>query len=159
MSLTRVIEVTLEELIKRSTHIVIVAPDSPPSETEIIPIMKEGKEYPPYHRLVYHYRVLESLRGDLKKASKIQVVSAHDAQNEHVYRLSVTENTNKSVFEQTYRPQAAYQVHEPHILFLTKHAKGKRYAFVTGGSAEGLGMRNEIERKLKPVSTTSPGTD
>mgnify|MGYP000052914573 CR=1 FL=1 len=148
VSKTKVVDVTLDQLIEDSSHIVIAEWASPPSREETIPIVAAGKEYPPYIRMVYRYRVLESLRGDLIKGSLIDVLSAHERQNERVHVLSVTENVNKSVFEKRYRMHAEIGENEPYVLFLSEREKGKLYVFVAGDSHEGLAMRAEIERKL-----------
>lgn len=84
MSQSRLVEVALEQLIKESKHIVVVERDSPFTVTEDVPIVEAGKEYPPYHQMVYHYRVLELLHGGLKQDSVIKVLSANEGQNEHV---------------------------------------------------------------------------
>ncbi len=151
VSKSRLVEVTLEQLITESKHIVVVERDSPFTVTEVVPIVEAGKEYPPYQRMVYRYRVLESLRGILKKGAAIEVLSANERQDIHVHRLFVVENVSKSVFDRRYQPRATIAENEPYILFLTtlsEHEQDKRYRFMTGDSYEGMGMRDDIKRRL-----------
>lgn len=149
VSQSRLVDVTLEQLITESKHIVVVERNSPFIVTEDVPIVEAGKEYPPYQRMVYRYRVLESLRGSLKKDAAIEVLAANERQDIHVHRLFVVENVRKSVFDYRYRPRATIAENEPYILFLntlSEHEQGKRYRFVTGDSREG--MRDDIKHRF-----------
>lgn len=163
VSMTRIVPVTLDELIEHSSHIVTATPDSPPGVTEDVPVVEGGRTYEPYRRLVSRYRVQASLRGDLKKGAVIEVVSHNDSSLEHMHRLYVTEGTSKSYYDRRYEPQAKVTRGGPLILFVREFTPpGQRYAFVAGQSVEGLAMRDEIERRLKPdkagASRAAPGS-
>lgn len=148
MSQSHPVEVSLAEVVRRSSDIVVVQPGSPFVKDELVEVKEGGKQYPPYKRQLHRYRVLEPMRGDLKASSIIEVVSAHDRQNEYAYRLEVTQNTSKSVYIPHYQPREPYDIKQPHILFLIKSNPAMRYTEVTGQSAEKLSMRNEIERLM-----------
>lgn len=138
-------------MIEKNEPIVVVELDSPPYVMVDVPVVVAGKEYPPYHRMVYRYRMLESLRGSLKKGAGIEVLSANERQDIHVHRLFVVENVRKSVIDRRYQPRATIAENEPYILFLhtlSEHEQGKRYRFVTGDSHGGMGMRDDIKRRL-----------
>jgi hypothetical protein len=147
--------VTLEQLLKDSTHIVVAAPDSPSEATEEVAVVEGGKTYEPYRRHIDRYRVLESLRGDLKRGAAIEVVPANDASREHMHQLYVIEGTTKSYHDPRYEPRAASAEDRQRILFIRKHAQhAHRYSYVAGQSVEGLAMKQEIEQRLKPAAGT-----
>jgi len=156
MSQSHPVEVSLEEMVRRSSDIVVVKLGSPFVMDERVEVNEGGKQYPPYKRLLHRYLVLESLRGDLKKNNIIEVVSAHDRENEYTYRLMVTEKTSKSVYIPRYQPREPFDIKQPHILFLIKTNPAMRYAEVIGQSAEQLSLRSEIERLMLTSSTPQP---
>jgi hypothetical protein len=150
VSMVHVKEVTLDQLLKDSTHIVVAVPDSPSEATEEVAVEVSGKTYEPYRRHIDRYRVKESLRGGLKQGASMEVVSANDASLEHMHRLFVIEGTTKSYYDRRYEPKALPARGEPLILFLRKQVQGdKRFSWIAGQSVEGIGMRDEVQRLLR----------
>lgn len=146
VSMTRPVDVTLDELIQNSSHIVVAEPDIPHRKQEEVPVVHKGRVYESYRRWVARYRVLESLRGDLKKDERIEVQSANDSTFEHMHRLFVIEGIRKSHYDKIYKPQASSEPGKPYILFLWKGAV--RFSYVATQGVEGIGARSDIERRL-----------
>lgn len=142
--------IALDELIRRSTEIVIVEPGDPPRTEERVPVKARGKKAPPYVRLVDRYRVKESLRGRLAAGTAIEVIPAHDAGKERRHREQHAQGLLRHVVVDTYEPKAAPQPDEPQIVFLT--ASDGRFAYPVEGAAEALAMRATIERIIDETS-------
>ncbi len=54
-------EISLEELIKRSTYILVVKKSEPESTVEKIRIHEDTAKYPPFEKTVHHFQVIEEL--------------------------------------------------------------------------------------------------
>ncbi len=135
-------KIGLEELIRRSTVIVIAEPDEPSTVEERVAIKERGRKPPAYVRIVHRFRVRESLRGNLAPGTAIAVIPADDALQERLHRDYHTQGLSRHVVVKDYEPLIAYVPDQPRILFLI--GNGERYAFTTAGGTEGLARRSEV---------------
>jgi hypothetical protein len=139
-------KIGLDELIRRSSHIVIAVPDDPPTVEEQVVIKARGKKPPPYIRLVHRFRVRESLRGKLSPGTAIDVLPADDTLHERLHRDYYTKGLSRHVVVDRYEQQAITVAGDARILFLNNH--GARLAYTVEGGMEGLALRSEVERQL-----------
>lgn len=152
VSMTHAVPITLDDLLERSSHIVVGVPDSLPERTEEVPVVEGGKTYEPYRRSLHRYRVQASLRGGLEQGTLIEVVRHNDSGMERIHRMYVIEGVHRSYYDPQYQPQAKVDLGGALILFISEHESGKRYSLVAGQSVEGLAMRGEIVRRLNLAS-------
>ncbi len=139
-------KIELDELLRRSTHVVIAVPDNPPTVEEQVVIKARGKKPPPYVRLVQRFRVRESLRGDLGPGTTIAVAPADDALQERLHRDYHIKGLSRHVAVDRYERASAMDDGAALILFLRQH--DTHLAYSVAGGAEGLALRSEIERQL-----------
>ncbi len=136
--------VPIDELVRRSSHIVIAAPSSPPTRVDEVAVPGAGKEVRPYTRVVYRFTVQQSLRGELAPGAPIEVVSANDDEAEELHREYHVEGVSRHVALDRYEPRVPFGNDDPRWLFLRPGRE--RFAYAVDLGAEGLGARTEIER-------------
>lgn len=149
-------KIELNELIRRSTHVVIAEPDNPHTAEEQVVIKARGKKPPPYVRLLQRYRVRESLRGDLAPGTVIAVAPADDVLQERLHRDYHLKGLSRHVAVDRYERQGATDDSAAQILFLRQ--VDTRFAYSVTGGAEGLALHREVERLLgaNPVNHATP---
>jgi hypothetical protein len=149
VTLNHPVDVAFEALLAMSSDIVVAEPLEPAAFTESVPVVEDGKTYPPYAMQVLRFRVREVLYGDAKAGTVIEVVPAHEARALQTHRLNVTRGMTRSLYTEQYQPQSSFGAQEPRILFLSTFASGPRYTEVVEGAAEGLARREIVTRWFK----------
>jgi hypothetical protein len=146
VTLNHPVDVAFEALLAMSSDIVVAEPLEPAAFTESVPVVEEGKTYPPYAMQVLRFRVRETLYGEAKAGAVIEVVPAREARALQAHRLSVTRGMTRSLYTERYQPQSSFGAQEPRILFLSTFASGPRYTEVVEGAAEGIAQRAAVVR-------------
>jgi hypothetical protein len=149
VTLNHPVDVAFEALLAMSSDIVVAEPLEPAAFTESVPVVEEGKTYPPYAMQVLRFRVCETLDGEAKAGAVIEVVPVREARTLQAHRLNVTRSMARSLYIEQYTPRSSFGAQEPRILFLGTFASGPRYTEVVEGAAEGLAVCERVTRWFK----------
>jgi hypothetical protein len=151
-------EVALPELVRSSTHILVVKEGVPASRRATTPIHPNQKKFPPYVRSVYRYRVVETLKGSGHElvGKTIEVWPADDEHGLRLHKSYYLRHLSISPIERIYRPQKTEDGdRDPCIVFLVE--MGKSYAFTVQGAVENMANRKEILALVLPPDPFAPG--
>lgn len=157
--------VKLEEVIARSTHILVVRRAKPPTLSERIEITPAGKKadpakYPPYTRTVSRYLVTRALKlpaGEKLPAKPIEVVGANDASQLELHRRYYVEKVSKSPIYDSYEsPTSRKAGAAPEAILFLRPQRTKpiaRFELVVEGGTE---PTSEEARVKKALSAAKP---
>ena len=150
--------ITLDELARRTTHVLFVRRLKPFFTTETVDITPKGKrpdpaQYPAYRRPVYRFQVERALRlpKDEKLPKQIEVVSANDEANLELHRKYYVEKIGRSPIYESYESPTSRKAEaaERAILFLVQaRAKPPRFRYVVQGAAELVSEEPRVKRAL-----------
>ena len=134
---------TTEELVNRSSVIVVAKQDEPAwHHHEIIFFGRSKENVLPYKQTRFHYKVSETLLGDISSGSSIEIIEADTSMHQTEHYNYHAEKMTMSIAWQRYAQK--YETHdgEPGILFLQQDNDG--LSFIVQGGFEGIQALDEV---------------
>lgn len=172
--------IPLEMLVRSSQLILVVQKSDPFVSHETVSILPEGskfagknsppyyeppysdpdadknqtkKNYPPFNRMVYHFKVVKELFNSTEKpvaGKKIQVVAADDGQRLNLHKMYYLAGKRKSPVFLTYEPSFTMETIEKtkeFIIFANPY--GSRYVFSCEDAHEKLDTKKAIKKLIQ----------
>ncbi|MBU1077720.1 MAG: hypothetical protein KKH98_10530 [Spirochaetes bacterium] len=148
VSITHLEKISLSEVIKRSSYILVVEKQSPFEVIKKIKIHKDTKKYPPFEHAVFYFQVIEELYNkdtQSLKNEKIKVLPPDLKDRLYLHKKYYLEGSSKSPIYLNYETKADFYKSKKLIIFLGSKEDGSYLMTVSGGY-------EKISKKKKIIS-------
>ncbi|MDD5044074.1 MAG: hypothetical protein PHG51_00785 [Candidatus Omnitrophica bacterium] len=143
--------IALNDLVRRAEFIFVVEKAEPFLTTEEIPVRKFLKEYPPFKKYTYHFRIIEELYKEDKVSRQgelINVIPDNFDEGLEIHKKYYLEGITKSPLYAKYDTAADFFKADKLILFLRRY-DAKTFEIIASGAYEALLKKKEILELIK----------
>ncbi len=145
--------ISLEQLVKDSSLILVVERCTP--ETTVLPIKigEDEEKYPPYHKISYHFSVIEILYAGgrtVVDGNRLEVLEANWHFLLNLHKGYYLDGMRRSPLISSYDSPATTLENARIIVFLRQNAE-KELEFTVANSIESILKRDEVLRLIKEL--------